>query len=215
MTATAPVLGVLAGVAGIAGTVPYVRHVLRRSTRPHLSTWLVWSLLAVVVCLSQRADGASWTLAMAATHAVLTSLVAVLALRAGAGGIGRADRALIAVALGGVAGWLLVDEPLVATAGVVVADVIAAAMMIPKTWRDPGSETLSTFVLASGGGALAAGAVERFDPSLLLYPLYSCAVNGVLAAVIVHRRAVARRWPDGRARASARPAWSTSSDPLG
>ena len=35
---------------------------LRGATRPHRGTWLIWSVLAIVVCLSQRADGASWSL---------------------------------------------------------------------------------------------------------------------------------------------------------
>jgi hypothetical protein len=37
-------------------------------------------------------------------------------------------------------------------------------MMVPKTYRDPGSETLATFAFASLGGALAAGAVGALDP---------------------------------------------------
>jgi hypothetical protein len=61
-------------------------------------------------------------------------------------------------------------------------------MMVPKTWRDPGSETLATYAFASLGGALAAGAVGALDPALLLYPIYYCAVNGGIAVLIVHRR---------------------------
>ena len=66
---------------------------------------------------------------------------------------------MLAVAAGGVVGWLVADEPIVATACVVAADLIGTAMMLPKTYRDPESETLVTFALASVAGALAAGAV--------------------------------------------------------
>ncbi len=62
----APALGVLAGLAGLLGTAPYVRDVIARSTRPQRGTWLIWSLLAIVVGLSQRADGATWSVVMAA-----------------------------------------------------------------------------------------------------------------------------------------------------
>ena len=71
---------------------------------------------------------------------------------------------------------------------VIVADLVAAAMMMPKTYRDPGSETLSTFGLASLSGALAACAVGYVDFGLLLYPAYLCAVNGSIALVIYTRR---------------------------
>jgi hypothetical protein len=87
-------------------------------------------------------------------------------------------------------GWIVADEPVIATACVVAADLIGAAMMVPKTYRDPGSETLATFALASLSGALAAGAVGALPPSLLLYPVYYCLVNGAIAVLILHRRSL-------------------------
>ena len=56
--------------------------------------------------------------------------------------------------------------------------------MVPKTVRDPDSETLSTFVLASLGGLLGAIAVGELDHALLLYPVYYAVGNGFIAAVI-------------------------------
>jgi hypothetical protein len=184
----APVFGVTAAVVGIIDTIPYVRDILRGSTRPHRGTWLIWGVLAVVVCLSQRADGASWSLVMAGAQAVLTTLIFVLAIRAGEGGMSAADAFLIAVAGAGIAGWIVADEPVVATVCVIAADLIAAGMMVPKVYRDPGSETLVTFVLASVGGGLAAGAVGMADVSLLTYPIYYCVVNAAIALLIHNRR---------------------------
>ena len=195
VTVLAALLGVLAGLVGVFDTVPYLRDVMRGSTRPHRGTWLIWSALAVVVCLAQWADGASWSLIMLLTQAVLTTAVFAVAIVHGQGGTTIIELVLIAVAAAGVAGWLLSGEPLVATVCVVAADLIAAAMMVPKTYRDPGSETLATFVYASIGGALAAGAVGVADnagATLLLYPIYYCLANGAIAVLIHHRRTVLR-----------------------
>ena len=188
MTYIAPVLGLLAGVVGIADTIPYVRDTIRGSTRPHRGTWLIWSVLAIVVFLSQRADGATWSLIMAATQAVLTGAIFLLSIRRGEGGLSPADVLMLTLAGGGVTGWIVADEPVIATVCVVAADLIGAAMMVPKTYRDPGSETLATFALASLSGALATGAVGTLDPSLLLYPVYYCLANGALAVLIRQRR---------------------------
>jgi hypothetical protein len=187
MTYIAPVLGLLAGVVSIADTIPYVRDTVRGTTRPHRGTWLIWSVLAIVACLSQRADGASWSIVMAASQAVLTSIIFLLSTRRGEGGLSPADVLMIALAGGGVVGWVVADEPVIAIACVVAADLIGVAMMVPKTYRDPGSETLATFALASLSGALAAGAVGAPHPSLLLYPVYYCLANGAIA-VLIHRR---------------------------
>jgi hypothetical protein len=199
MIELAPVLGLLAGGVGIADTIPYVRDTLRGATRPHRGTWLIWGVLAILVSLSQYADGASWSLVMAAVQAVLTSVIFLLSIRRGEGGLRPIEMVMIAIAGLGVIGWIVADEPLVATAFVVAADVIGAAMMVPKTYRDPESETLVTFALASLCGALAAGAVGALDLSLLLYPVYFCVVNGAIALLIGYRRAVL-----------AGPAWSTA-----
>ncbi len=163
MTELVPALGVLAALAGIANTIPYLRDTLAGTTRPHRGTWLIWSSLAVLVCLSQRADGASWSLLMIAVQIVLTTLIFVLSIRYGEGGLSRGELVVISLAAAGVVGWMAVDEPLVATACVVAADLLGAGMMVPKTWRDPDSETLSTFVLAGVAGALACGAVGAYD----------------------------------------------------
>ena len=82
----------------------------------------------------------------------------------------------------------------------IAADLVAVLMMVPKTWRDPHSETLSTYVLAAGSGALALGAVGSLSVPLLAYPAYFFAVNAAVSALIAHRRAVLSRrpGPDGR-----------------
>jgi len=50
MTYIAPVLGLLAGVAGIADTIPYVRDTVHGSTRPHRGTWLICPRYVGRVC---------------------------------------------------------------------------------------------------------------------------------------------------------------------
>jgi len=186
------VLGLLAGVLGFFDAIPYVRDVLRGRTRPHRGTWLIWSVLAIIAFFSQRADGASWSLVMVAGQAVLTSAIFLLAIRRGEGGVAAGELAMIALAGVGVVGWAIAGEPVVATACVVAADLIGLALMVPKTWRDPSSETLVTYALASVAGALAAGAVGELDASLLLYPVYYCLGNAAIALLIVSRAGTVR-----------------------
>jgi hypothetical protein len=190
MSNAAPVLGVLGGLVGIADTIPYVRDTVRGSTRPHRGTWLIWGLLAIVACFAQLADGASWSAVMTGTQAILTGAVFVLAIRYGEGGMSKAELALIALAGAGVIGWILAREPIVAVGCVIAADLIAFAMMVPKVRRDPHSETVCTYALASVGGALATGAVGMVDLSLILYPAYYCVANGAAAILIQQRRSV-------------------------
>lgn len=190
MLETTAAFGLVAAGLGVADTVPYLRDIARRRTVPHRGTWLIWTVLEIVALESQRADGARWSLAPLTIQAVGTSLIFVLSIRLGCGGLSRTDVVLIALAAGGVVGWQIADEPLVATACVIVADLLAALMMVPKAWKEPDSETLSTFALAGLGGLAMVGAVGSWAPGLVVYPVYFALVNGALAAVIGYRRAV-------------------------
>jgi hypothetical protein len=182
------VCGVLAGGISVVDSVPYVRDILRGRTRPYRATWGIWTLLGVTAFLAQLADGASWSLLMVGAQAVGMTLVFGLSISRGTGRVGPVDVALIAVAAGGVVGWYASSRPVFATGCVVLADLAGVVLMLPKTWRDPGSETPSSFLLAGVAGGLGAVAVGAVDPSLLLYPGYFGAVNAGLAAVIVARR---------------------------
>lgn len=135
---------------------------------------------------------------MSALAAVLGVVAGVLAVTEA---LTAAERRLVLLAGVGVVGWLVTDQPLMAMACVIASDLVATWLMLPKTWRSPGSETLSTYVMASAGGAAAAASIVATlsatpaapvrvaaPASLLAYPVYFCLVNGVVAAVLVLRR---------------------------
>lgn len=192
--------GVAAGILSVVDGAPYIRDTLSGRTRPHRGTWLIWCVLAIVAFASQVAEGGAWSLVMIGTQAVFTTIIWLLSIRRGVGGVSTAERLLLGVAGLGLAGWALFSSPLLATIGVVVADTVGVVMMVPKTWKDPASETLSTFTLAALAGAFSAVAVGGLDMTLLLYPAYFALANGVVATIIAVRRRALRRGPTAFAR---------------
>jgi hypothetical protein len=114
--------------------------------------------------------------------------VLLLAIRRGVGGGTPLDWGLLAFAGAGVVGWQLAGEPAIATACVIVADATAVAMMLPKTYRDPYTETLSSYVLGAISSTVAMGAVGSFELSLLAYPVYLALAGALLSVVIAVRR---------------------------
>jgi len=180
--------GIAAAALSLIDPVPYLRDVMSGRTRPHRGTWCIWSVLGVTAFFSQWAGGASWSLLMIGVQAASVTMVFLLSISRGVGGLGPTDLMLIGGAAVGIAGWMASSEPLVATACVILADLAGVALMLPKTWRDPCSETLSTFLLAAAAGCLSAIAVGGLELDLLLYPAYFAMVNAAVAAVIMLRR---------------------------
>ena len=180
--------GILAGVLQLVATAPYLRDVMRGTTTPQRSTWTIWMTLSLVVLSSQWASGASWSLALICGQVVSCGGIFLLSLRRGVGGVSPLELALLGIAALGVVGWQVADDPTVATCSVVAADLIAVALMLPKTFRNPRSETLETYVIGVVSTVFAVAAVGSGDLSLLIYPLYLLIADGAVAVMIFLRR---------------------------
>jgi hypothetical protein len=180
--------GVLAGILQLLATAPYLRDILRGSTKPQRATWAIWATLSVVVLASQWASGATWSLALTIGQAVSCGAVFALALRRGVGGVSPLELALLGIAALGVVGWQVAGDPTVATCSVVVADLVAVGLMLPKTYRQPGSETLATYAIGVVSTVFALAAVGSTALSLLIYPVYILFADGAVVAVILLRR---------------------------
>ena len=60
--------------------------------------------------------------------------------------------------------------------------------MLPKTYRQPGSETLATYAIGVVSTVFALAAVGSTALSLLIYPVYILFADGAVVAVILLRR---------------------------
>ena len=100
---------------------------------------------------------------------------------------------MIAIAGVGVVGWIMADEPLVATVCVVAADLHRRGDDGPQDLSRPRSRRRW-----SRSRSPASAARWRPEPSarstlsLLLYPVYYCVVNGAIALLIWQRRSALR-----------------------
>ena len=187
--------GIVAGILQLVASAPYVRDILRGSTRPQRATWTIWTTLSFVVLASQWASGATWSLALVIGQTAACAVIFVLAMGRGVGGVSRVELVLLGIAAIGIAGWQIADDPIIATCSVVVADLIGMALMLPKTYRSPGSETASTFAIGGVSTLFALAAIETLTPALALYPAYILVADVILVTLIVLRRralAVAR-----------------------
>jgi len=182
------VFGMVAGALQSLFYVPYIRDVLRGSTRPHRGSWAIWCVLSVIVLASQRADGGRWSLVMVIAQLVGGVTILLLAADRGVGGTSRIDLGLGAIAAAGLIGWYLAGDPTVATLCVVLADCIAVIMMLPKTYAHPYSETRSSFVFSAASGVFAMLAVGSLEFGLLLYPVYLTVADAAVVALISYRR---------------------------
>ena len=178
----------LGAVLACAGNLAYLRDIRAGRTFPHRGAWLVWSVIAVVAALSHAAAGGRWSLAVLSVQGLGCLIILGHALRRGVGGITAGNLVLVATAGTGIAGWLALSDPIAATCSAALADAAALAGVVPKIWRQPDSETCSTYALASATGLLGALASQSTAPAVLIFPVYYCAANAIVTRLIIVRR---------------------------
>lgn len=185
----------LLAAAGIVVTVaifaPYVRDILRGTTRPHVFSWVIWALGTAVVFFAQLAGGAgvgAWAIGVSAA---ITATVAVLAwLRRGDMVITRTDWAFFVAALSALPCWFLTADPLWAVVILTVVDLVGFGPTIRKGWSHPRDESASFFALAAFRNLLVVLALEHYSTTTVLFPAAVGLGCALLAAMLLWRRRI-------------------------
>ena len=178
----------MAVALAFVGFYPYVRDIFKRKTKPHLFTYLIWSIVTSLAFLGQVASGAgpgAWT---TGTMAVLTILILVLSFKYGTEDITKLDIVLLVAALCAIVPWWLTHDPTVSVLIATFIDVCAFFPTIRKTYNDPFSETLISYVLNLFRHSLSILALTSFVVASYIYPTALVVMNAILVAVIVSGR---------------------------
>jgi hypothetical protein len=175
--------GILSGVVILFGGPPYLFDILKGKTKPQRTTWFIWSVLGIISFTSQLKLGAHWSLVYIGLNAAGNLAVFLLSLKYGTGGWQKLDILALVIATVGVIIALGVDSPLVALLGSILADFSGTSLTLYKTYLQPSTETTITWFFLGTSSLFAAFAVGKWDPSLLLYPVYlSIVTYGVIVA---------------------------------
>lgn len=180
-------LGIVAIVIAIAQTVPYIIDILRGTTKPHLYTYLVWAIVTTLAFFGQYAAGGgpgSWTTGV---MAILTILVFLLCFKYGTKDVTSLDSIFLAGALIAIIPWLITDNPLYSVLLATLVDVLAFFPTIRKTYNDPGSETLISYVLNLVRHPISILALTAYSVTTIVYPASLLVMNIVLVLVILLR----------------------------
>ncbi|MBI1273187.1 MAG: hypothetical protein GC131_03765 [Alphaproteobacteria bacterium] len=181
-------LGIAASLLAIPSYFFYIRNILRGRTKPHVFSWLVWTVMAGAVFLMQIYSGAGAGAWVTGLTLVACIVILVLALRFPFGYIKTIDWACLVLALGGFGLWLLLDNPVWGVALLSLATFASFAPTYRKGWHLPHEETSVTFCLDGTKYVLSLLAMQQLNIVTVFYPALSVLLNFVLVAMLLWRR---------------------------
>lgn len=123
-------------------------------TRPHVVSWIVWSLLQVVIFLSAHQEGAGASNLLPLAHFAGSSLIAIFASQYGVRAVTRLDTACGISAIGSLTLFLFIDSPWWALLLAIVTEFLAGLPTLIGVMKNPRDESLPGWTLFFLGGLL-------------------------------------------------------------
>ena len=183
-------LAAAAIVLTFAMYVPYIRSIRAGRTKPHAFSWVVWTLVAVVVFLAQlagRGGAGAWPIG---ASGLVTAYIAVWAYRNRTDvSITRTDWVFFAIAVAALPCWLLTSDPLLAVALLTAVELVGFGPTFRFAFGRPHDERIGFYFLGAVRNALAIAALEHYSLITVLFPAAKGIVCVMLVAVIGYRRA--------------------------
>ncbi len=168
---------------------PYVRSIRKGETKPHVCSWITWTLSTLVVFLAQLAGqggAGAWPIGVSG---LVTSYIAFLAYRSRADtSITRTDWAFLAIAVAALPCWLLTSNPLLAVALLTGSELAGFGPTFRFAFHHPNEERIGFYLLSVLRNSLAISALEHYSLTTVLFPAAKSVVCAMLVAMIAYRR---------------------------
>lgn len=188
MTDLKLLLGYISGTIIVIAYIPYIYQVLRGSTRPHLFTWIIWTVLTGTGFAIQLAEGGgsgAWALG---ASAILCFVVLMLSIFKGEHDIVSLDWLFLFMAMIAFSLWWFAEEPLLSIMLVTLTDAIAYLPTFRKSYHKPYEESMFLYYFGAIAFTLSIFAFSEFTLVNYLYPLVIAPMNLMLVAMILIRR---------------------------
>lgn len=185
MTDLKAIFGLIAGIVSIFCYIPYIITTIKGTTRPNIATWSTWMILSIVVTASSFAAGAFNTLWVPLCGVIGQGTIAFLAIKRGKGNWSKFDMiCLFGVGLGLVFWWHF-NSPIIALSMTLAVDLIGVLPTFKKSYQEPESENLLTWMLYLFSSIFLILSVESWTWVLGLFPIYLFTVNFIIVVLLL------------------------------
>ena len=177
---------VAGGISFLAYVLYYVSIVQGRS-RPNRVTWVILTVVGVLIAASYYASGARNTMWVALAYTIGPFIAAILAFKYGEGGTTKLDIFCLVACIFSVILWVLSENPVYTLMVNIGIDFLGILPTLKKSFFDPLSEDKLAWSVTMSSNILNIFAVETWTFSIAVYPVYMVIANGLVTAFIFQK----------------------------
>ncbi len=185
--------GMISVGLAIFALTPYVWSVLRGRTKPHLFTWIIWTILTGIAFLLQYTEGAGAGAWSGFVSTLFCIVILIASFKYGEKNITRSDWIVFLAALAAIPIWLLTKNAALAAVWVTAIDAAGYIPTMRKSWIKPYEEMVTTHALSLIKHLCVLLAVQNVHFATIFYSWGMVVMNGLLVAMLVFRRRMVKK----------------------
>lgn len=180
---------VLVGIVlTIVAALPYIRDIRQGKTKPHIITWLIWSLIAGIGSVVQIVGGAGIASLVLGVTALVNLIIFGLAIRNSDFSINLFDSTILFLALASIILWIITDNPHLAATLVTFAAMLGFIPTFKKSIAKPHQETSWLYLISGIKQFITIAALSAYNFLTLLLPICFLIANMSLVLLLKIRR---------------------------
>jgi hypothetical protein len=183
----AALLGKLAGFVSLLALIPYIRSILKGKTKPNRASWFIWAVVSTVLLASYHYSGATTTIWLAATFALIPIIISIFSIKYGVGGYEKLDIVCLVGAVTGLILWKLTSNPQTALYLNIAMDVLGFLPTIKKSYLQPETENTTAWLIALVANIVNVLALTTWQFKIAFYPIYLLFMNFIVALLVTGR----------------------------
>ena len=189
------ILGFVAIILTCIGYIPYIRDTLKGKTTPHAFTWFIWGLSTTIAFALQQSAGGGIGSYVTLSIGIAAFSIFCLSLFKGEKHVTKSDIIFFLLALVGLGFWVIAKKPIISVTLISITNTLAFAPTVRKSWKNPFSETLFTYVLNCTRQCLNLLALESYNFITSLFPATQIIVTASFIILILVRRSSTKNDP--------------------
>ncbi len=181
-------IGIISVIIAFIGFFPYFMSCIKKETKPHMFSWLLWGITGFAVYFGQQEHDAGAGAWVVLAESVLCTAVGLYAMFYGERHFTKSDYISLAFAALGIGIFAFSSHAELALCALAAVDIIAFYPTVRKSWSNPYEEQMSVYALSTASLLLSCTAMDNYDFATLFNLVLVIVIQVGLIAMVMHRR---------------------------
>lgn len=182
------ILGCIGIVMTVAAHIPYLIETIKGTNKPHIFTWIIWTLLTFIAGAVQYVGNAGPGAWVTIATGLICVVITVVAFKRGEKNITRSDWVMFIAGLVTIPLWVITDSPLWSIILITAIDCSAFYPTFRKSWHKPHEENTFMYGFNIPRHMVSIASIAQLNILTVLYPAALLGMNVVMYVMLKMRR---------------------------